>query len=340
MEKPKYIVTADITLPALNSGIKPYRTFEQFPSLRQNFRRKIIISIQRLWALLKWAKECQVLVLDSTSGPLQPDLLICILIRFFRKKPIVIMTGDMWNKGNAFKYILQKLIIRLADPSIQRYVVHSLGEEKIFGEVWGVSPKKVRSCIYNYTFTDEEVKAGEITTKGYIFAGGNPARDYDSLIESARLLPKRNFIIATRMLEGYKNIPSNLKVVQTSHQEFIQLMREADMVITPLRSGLTRSAGQQTYLNAMRMGKISIVNGKDVYGVTDYIQNQINGIIVDGSPKGYADVIEWVYDATNQATTEKIKRSAQESVLEFTYKRYIDTMSSIIQEAVDEAGIK
>lgn len=249
------------------------------------------------------------------------------------------MTGDMWNKGNRLEYRFRKTMIHLADTNIQRYVVQSLGEQQIFAKMWGIAPEKVRLCLYNFTFTDEEINAGKISAKGYIFAGGNPNRDYDLLLETARRLPNRRFIIATRVLDGRNDIPSNVKVVQVPHLEFIRLMRESDAVVTPIRSGVMRAAGQQTYLNAMRMGKISIVNGKDVFGVTDYIQNYVNGIIIDGTPLGCSEAIEWVYNPANQSTVKKIQQLAQESVMQFTYERHIHTMASIIEEAVAKAGI-
>jgi len=73
-----------------------------------------------------------------------------------------------------------------------------------------VSPEKVRRCIYNFTFTDEEINAGEISTRGYIFAGGNPSRDYNSLLDTARRLPHRQFIISTLTLNGHGDIPANV----------------------------------------------------------------------------------------------------------------------------------
>lgn len=336
MNEPKYIVTVDLDLPPLRSGLEPYCAFAQFPSA-SNLKEEFINSVQRMWTLLKWARHCEVMVFDSVSGPFQPDLLACIFMRFLSKRPVVIMADDMWNKGGTLKYAFQKMMVRLADPSIDRYAVHSLGEEKIFAQLWGIPHKKVRACIYNYTFTDEEVNAGAVATNGYIFSGGNPSRNYDLLLEIARQLPHRKFVIATRTLRGRKDIPANVEIVQVPHLEFIRLMREADMVITPLVSGGTKSSGQQTYLNAMRFGKISIVNGKDVLGVTDYIQSYVNGIITDGTLKGFCDVIEWIYDPVNQEAVHKIKELAQETVKEFTYERYLRTMTSIIEEAIAES---
>jgi len=335
----KYIVTVDLDLPPLSSGLVPYCVHKQFPSL-DNLKDDLIASFKRLWALLTWAHHCEVMVLDSVSGKLHPDLMVCIFMRFLPKRPAIVMADDMWHRGSGLKYLIQKTIIRLADPSIQRYAVHSLGEEKIFAQLWGISPHKVKACIYNYTFTDEEVNAGEVASKGYIFAGGNPSRDYELLLETARQMPYRRFIIATRMLNGRKDIPANVEIVQVSHTEFIRLMREADMVITPLVSGGTKSSGQQTYLNAMRMGKVSIVNGKDVLGVTDYIQSYVNGIITDGAPQGFIKAIEWVYDSANEEAVNKLKHLAQESVMEFSYERYLRTMSSIVEEAIIESSTR
>ena len=331
----KYIVTVDLGLPPLQSGQAPYIAYSEFPSPRGKIQG-LVVSIRRLFTLLKWARHSDVMVLDSTSGPLQPDLAACILIRFFKRKPVIVMTGDMWNRGNIIKYSLQKLSIKLADSVIQRYAVQSLGEKEIFPKLWGVAPQKVQACLYYFTFTDDEIGKYENTEKGYIFAGGNPSRNYDLLLDAARLLPNRKFVVATRMLDGRKDIPSNVEVVQVGHQEFIRLMREADMVVTPLRAGGTRAAGQQTYLNAIRMGKISIVNGNRVLGVTDYIENYANGILFDGTPQGLCKTIEWVYDPANREAVKHIQRDAPESVKEFTYERHLRAMASIIESAVAE----
>lgn len=335
MPTPKYIHTVDLDLPPLKSGVQPYSAFSEFPK-PQSIWDGIQIEARRFWKVLNWARECEVLVLDSVSGRFHPDLLACIFIRLLPKKPAIVMADDMWNKGNFLKYNFQKCIIRLADPVIQRYVVHSIGEGEIFASLWGIDPKKVRVNLYCFTFTDSEVNAGPILSKGYIFAGGNPARNYNALLEAARRLPHRKFIIATRVLDQRKDIPDNVQIVNVSHTEFIRLMRESDMVVTPLVAGQTKSAGQQTYLNAMRMGKISIVNAKNVLGVTDYIQNYVNGITPDGTPEGYCEAIEWVYNPKNQAAVEKIKRKAKESVLEFTYERHLQRIASVVEEAVAE----
>lgn len=334
MSAPKYILTVDLDLPPLKSGIEPYYAFSQFPNT-DGFLEELKVEIRRFWTVLSWARECEVLVLDSVSGRFHPDLLACIFMRFLPKRPAILMADDMWNKGNFFKYNFQKLLIRLADPVIQRYAVHSIGEGEIFAKLWGISPEKVRVCLYHYTFTEAEINSGPIATNGYIFAGGNPARNYDALLETARRLPHRKFIIATRMLNERKDIPTNVQIVKVSHTEFIRLMRESDMVITPLVSGQTKSSGQQTYLNAMRLGKISIVNGDNVFGVSDYIQNYVNGITPNGTPEDYCQVIEWVYNPANQEAVEKIKRKAQETVMEFTYERHLRTMASIVEEAIE-----
>lgn len=332
----KYIVTVDLDLPPLQSGLAPYNAYPEFPSPRSKIQG-LVVSIRRLFTLLKWAQHSEVIILDSTSGPLQPDLAACILIRFFKRKPVIVMTGDMWNRGNIVKYSLQKLSIKLADRVIQRYVVQSLGEKEIFPKLWGVAPQKVQVCLYHFTFTDDEIGNYEVAEKGYIFAGGNPSRNYDLLLDAARLLPNRKFVVAARTLNGRKDIPANVQVVQVGHQEFIRLMRQADMVITPLRAGGTRAAGQQTYLNAIRMGKISIVNGKDVLGVTDYIQNYTNGIVFDGTPQALRKTIEWVYDPTNREAVKNIQRDAPNSVKEFTYERHLRTMASIIEGTIAES---
>ncbi len=74
------------------------------------------------------------------------------------------------------------------------------------------------------------------------------------------------------------------------HREFRQLMAGAAMVVVPMEEGHLHSGGQQTYLNAMAMGKPVIVC--DPRGAPDYITDGQDGIILDyGDSNGLRNVI-------------------------------------------------
>ena len=58
------------------------------------------------------------------------------------------------------------------------------------------------------------------------------------------------------------------------------------LAVIPMKKGLLHSGGQQTYLNAMAMGKPVIV--VDDFGAKDYIEHGVNGLIV---PSGESETL-------------------------------------------------
>ncbi|MBO9341536.1 MAG: hypothetical protein J7454_05800, partial [Roseiflexus sp.] len=118
----------------------------------------------------------------------------------------------------------------------------SSDEQRLFPLIWGIDPNKVRFVPYMYTLTEEErVKPVERGT--YIFAGGNSFRDYGPLVEAARALPEYQFVCATRKLDGYPNLPSNVRAGQVPTNVFSELLRGASVVVVPLRMGTKRASG-------------------------------------------------------------------------------------------------
>jgi glycosyltransferase involved in cell wall biosynthesis len=55
-------------------------------------------------------------------------------------------------------------------------------------------------------------------------------------------------------------------------------MAGARLVVLPLKGGLLHSGGQQTYLNAMALGKPVIV--ADDCGADEYIMHNVTGIVL------------------------------------------------------------
>jgi glycosyltransferase involved in cell wall biosynthesis len=169
----------------------------------------------------------------------------------------------------------------------------------------------------------------------HIFAGGNSHRDYESLIEVAKQMPELNFVIATKHLEGRTDLPRNVIARPVSHHEFMELMLSAAAVIVPIRKGLHRAVGQQTYLNAMWLGKPTIVN--DVFGVHDHIQNGETGLIVDGSSESYKEALEWVFSPANQDSLSRLCENAQIAVREkYSVHNYVDQLLAVIDTAITE----
>jgi hypothetical protein len=289
--------------------------------------------------ILKAARKFPALLLDSSSGRIHPDLTAAILIRLIpaKKRPAIVFMGDMWQKDPGVAGWVQKMMLKLADPVIQRYAMLSTDEMPLFSAAWGIHKDKLRFTPYFYTFTDEDLSSPPPPFENFIFSGGNTHRDYAPLVEAARALPEFRFIIATHLLKDV-NLPPNMTAGPVPRDEFIRMMRACSAVIVPMRQGLIRSAGHQTYLNAMLLEKPTIVN--KILGVNDHIINGETALVVDGSIQGFVDSIRYVFDPVNQTAVRQMSANARKAVLKnFSFSNHVQILLHIIDEAIhDNSG--
>jgi glycosyltransferase involved in cell wall biosynthesis len=291
--------------------------------------------IRSVSLILKAARQYPLLLLDSSSGRTHPDLWATILMNFWPKKnrPVVIFMGCMWQKDAGVAGWVQKVLIRLADRVIQGYAVQSSGEMTAFPDTWGILRSKIRLCKYFYTLTVDEIINPPPPLEDFVFSGGNSHRDYETLIQAAAQLPELNFVFATKLLEG-RTLPSNVKANPVSRSEFMRLMQACTAIVIPMNPGLIRAAGQQTYLNAMFLGKPTIVN--DVFGVKDHIVDRKTGLITDGTVKGYVEALRYVTSPENQPAVKAMSENAMQTVRrDFTFDNHAARLIEIVDEFFD-----
>lgn len=298
----------------------------------------LLDEMNMFFRVLRIARKEKVLLLNSAWGRFHPDLLAAVVIGFWprRYRPVVVMAGDMFEPNRGLRRLIENLVVKLADRAIHRYAVQSSGELTVFPATWGVSSAKTRFSPYYFSITREQGGLGSIvpSTGTHVFSGGNSHRDYESLLEAAKLMPETKFVFATRRLEGREDIPPNVTAGPVSHQEFISLMASAAAVVIAMRKGLHRAVGHQTYLNAMWLGKPTIVN--DGLGVGDYIKDGETAFVVDGSPEGYVQAINWVIDPVNKERVSQVCDFAQKEVREkFNAGQHAEQLLAIIDEAVE-----
>jgi len=290
--------------------------------------------------ILQAALKEDVLLLTSSWGRLHPDVLAAAAIGLWpaRWRPIVVLMGCMWEPNNGFRRPLEKFILKLADRAVNRYVVQSTEELSVFPETWGVDPAKVRFCPFFFSFTPEDVEAAGNGPEGdYVFAGGNSHRDYEPLLAAARCMPERRFVFATHLLDHHNDLPPNVQVGLVPHRRFVSLMRAAATTIVPIRRGLRRAVGQQTYLNAMWLGKPTIVT--DTLGVRDHVQHGQTAFIVDGTPESYVETLRWVFDPRNRQEIKRLGNNARRVVQEhFSFEKHIARLLKIMDEAIYESA--
>jgi hypothetical protein len=270
--------------------------------------------------LMRLAKGRELLLLNGSVGRRQRyrDLVFAILLRLSGNKTPVLIQDATWEPNSdslarsfpALKPLLPRLArmaIRAFDAPNVRYAVLSTDEVSSFPRVWGVGSERVMFQPFPNTlhgFRDIPTSDG-----GYLFAGGNSMRDY-SLLESALEgtdIPLR----AATTWKPSREVP-HWQVGPTSHEEFMSLMAGARAVVVPMRE-CVRSAGQQTYLNAMALGKPVVVTQGP--GVSDYVIHGETGIVVPRDAQALRAALLHVMDPSNAGFYARMAQRAREDVL-------------------------
>ena len=290
--------------------------------------------VRQFARVMRGLRGQRLVLVDSSTGRFQPDFVATALYGLFcppSRRPAVVMYGDLWQPDGGLRGRVERVLVRAADRTVVRYAALSSDEIDIFPQTWGVGAGKVRFTPYFATLTAEDLAAPATPRGDYVFAGGNSHRDYPTLVEAARLLPERRFVIATHLLDGHA-LPPNVTAAAVPHGEFVRLLRGAHTVVVPLVDGLRRSTGHQTYLNAMLLGKPTIVT--DTLGVADHVRPGDTALVVPASAQAYADAIAWTFDPGNADAVADMGAAASRDVAErFTFERHVEALLAVVDEA-------
>lgn len=192
-----------------------------------------------------------------------------------------LMLECLWIRpANRLARWAKSLQLRAAIGPHSRAVIYARHERDSFHECFGIPRERFVFIPYHTTLHGYPVPTPtEPAPDPYIFAGGSSERDYATLFAAVTGLeaPLVVAIRDRRILEGLE-IPSNVEIITTDHAGFLQKMQDAFINVVPLSGGALRSAGQQTFLNAMALGTVVIVT--DDKGASDYIENWKNGVVV------------------------------------------------------------
>lgn len=296
--------------------------------------RRSMNKAQLLVHLVKAAPRYDAVVLDGSVGlrGAYVDLIAAGLIARRRGGPAVVLADCTWKRGSWWlDRMACRFGIRGVDAKRITYCVLSSDEKSRFPRVWGVDAERVVFTPWCYTLPLEDLDQSG-SDDGGVFAGGNSMRDYGPLIEAARSFTD-DFTIAADYRPDTEP-PSNVRIGTASHRRFVESMRGARMVVVPLQPEAERSAGQQTYLNAMAMGKIVIVT--EGPGTRDYIKNGVTGIIVpSGDSQKLSDAIGWIADPGHRDEVDAIRNRARNEALQrFSPANYADSLLNVVQKSL------
>lgn len=177
-------------------------------------------------------------------------------------------------------------------------------------------------------FNLNRLKAMAAAPQDYVFSGGSASRDYKLLRAAVGTdIPLR---VATSIDIG--PWPPNVTVRSLSHEEFIECMARSRAVILPLATNTKRSGGQQTYLNAMLLGKPVVVT--DAPGVRDYITHGENGYVVPPTASAVRAATLYILDPHNSVAVSRIISGGYQLAERFTPAAYFRALTVIAINAL------
>jgi hypothetical protein len=214
----------------------------------------------------------------------------------------------------------QRLLLSL-DRRRTSYCFLTEHERRSFAQATGVALTSIEVTPFFPTIQVErnfdELLTAAKSPAPRVFTGGNAMRDYDQLREA---LGGADILVTVATRNPAKNPPDNFTEGPVSHPEFMRLMAESHAVVLPLKAPSMRSAGQQTYLNAMRLGKPTIVN--DALGVRELIDGAAF-VVPPRDPIALRDQVHWVLDEENRdAVNQVVARGVDLTSNNLTQERY------------------
>lgn len=270
------------------------------------------------------------------------DLVLAMAAKRLKNRPVVVITDATWEQSSSaverrlparmrpLVPQLARAAIRLVDSPRVHYCVLSTEEVGTFPGIWGVDPDRVHFTPFPHTLYDDALDA-PTSDGGYVFAGGNSLRDYDLLEAAVAGTGVEVHIAAKWRGAGSANVQARV----LTHEEFMADLAGCGVCVVPLHRTV-RSAGQQTYLNAMALGKLVIVTGAP--GVTDYIEDGVTGVITAPEPDALrAAILDALDPARSDHYREVAARGkdvARSTFNEYTYREELLAIASNAGERI------
>lgn len=278
--------------------------------------------------LVRSAGRYDALVLNGSH---RADQVAAAVIARRRRPPAVVLVDATWKTGDGLQGRLRRTSVRSLDHAAAHYCVLSEDEARVFPPNWGIDAARVHVTPFHWVLDESEV-AEVPAADGSVFAGGDSLRDYRALAEAARGLPVP-VTIASRA-PAPPGLPGNVTMGALDAAEYAERFRTASVVVVALERRDDRSAGQQTYLNAMALGKPVIVT--DSLGVHEYVEDGRTGLVVPpGDARALRAALDQTLDPANADEVAALGERARAAALErFGPDRYVENLLQVVDRAL------
>ena len=283
---------------------------------------KLLHDLRWAWWMFRASRKYDVVY----TGSDWVGLFFAIGQRLMRRKRVPHIFIDSLLTIEPSSDSIKRLLYRLAVQGSCRVMVQRSCEVESYAQALDVPREKFIFALYHSTIYDTPYT---VRDDGYVFAGGDSDRDYPLLFEAVRGLPYR-VLIASMKADYFRTleVPQNVEIRKASEAEFVQLMAGASVNVVPLKSLPQHVGGEQTYANAMTMGKPTIVT--DMYA-SDYIENKITGILTPaGDVRALRQAIQELMENLEYARGMGTK--AKEAAKAFAPEKFFEVVFRISEE--------
>jgi glycosyltransferase involved in cell wall biosynthesis len=264
-----------------------------------------------------------------------PGLLFAALQRLLPGRRVhTILVDCLWyREKRGWRRILKRWQMQFCLKFVDRCVVLAKREIQAYSEEFGVERSKF-VFVPHHTSLHPHRFNFKISNGDYVFAGGNGDRDYHTFVEAIRPLKITCVIACTddRRLAGI-GLPPHVRRVRATAEEFRQWIAGAMIVVVPMEGGHLHSGGQQSFLNAMAVGKPVIVTDPD--GASSYIEHGVTGLLVrPGDTKQLGEALQYLLEDENRR--REMGERALAVAARFSVQNAYDSICTLADELVEK----
>ena len=302
------------------------------------------LGIRTTFRRIRGLRDGDAIVLDGSLGAEHylVDLLFGIYLAVSGRRIGVLLSDVTWHPRTVRRESrarfafgpyswLQKRLLLLCDSPRTHYCFLSTDEVEGFVAETKVERDRVHFTPFGSRLPADlldELRsiASRPVDARVVFAGGNSLRDYDTLIAAAAGLDAR-FVIGSS--NHHAALSPNVDFGHLERDAYFRSMARASIVVVPILPTKRRSVGQQTYLNAMALGKLVIAS--DVSGVRDHATPGEDLIVVPPEdPRALESALRWALDPTNALDVERIARNGRLRAERMTFAHYCADLGALL----------
>jgi cellulose synthase/poly-beta-1,6-N-acetylglucosamine synthase-like glycosyltransferase/glycosyltransferase involved in cell wall biosynthesis len=176
---------------------------------------------------------------------------------------------------------IKRFVMSRALRRIDEIFVHSSIEKTLYSQCFGLPPERFKVRLWGIGKPDL-FPAHPLHPQPYYCALGGNGRDYKTLIEASRLLPKIPLVVVAprASLEGL-DVPGHVRVLSDiPFQEAMNVLGYSEFTVLPLASS-SMPCGHVTLVCAMHLRKAVIAT--DSRGISEYVRAGDNGLLCEMS---------------------------------------------------------